>query len=303
MTNWILPQDISDAQTLLTELFTEVKAQEGTLAGGTKLGIGATALQELRETKVRFGDPRNDLIRLTPALFKDIGVNVTERMKLQMQKQFDFYYMTLTVSMRAGDDVQFKQMECRLQFGPQDAKEPIIHAIFPTSKWREILKGGLGVNLALNGDLDWSVGVDVTALANAMNLPGEVKANIDSKNSLRAFITIPDYSFDLGKYEISAGGEGNTECFWSIAKPELQKSHQVKFGVVFKVPKGTTLVDLIGLVVIEPSIRWLATKIRHVFEYLNETDQALIQRKDEERKGKERLPIGDHEQWTLTLPD
>jgi hypothetical protein len=295
------PQDLHDAQTLLTELFTEVKAQEGTLAGGTKLGIGAKALQELRETRVKFGDPRNDLIQLTPLLFEDIGVKVTERMKKQMQTQFDFYYMTLTVSMHAEGDVQFKRMKCRLQFGPQGSDEPIIHAIFPTNKWRDILKGGVGISLALNGDLDWSAGVDLTALASSMNLPGNVKANIDNKNSLKAFITIPDYSFNLGQNEIIANGEGGPECFWEIEKPELQRTQQVKFGVVFKVSKDTTSVELMGLVVVEPSIRWLATKIRHAFEYLRGADQELIRRRDEERKGKERLPIGDHEQWALTL--
>jgi len=169
----IVAQDIQDTQYLLYNLFSQVKAQEGTLAGGTKLGIGATALQELRETKVAFGNPRNDLIKLTPDLFKEIGVTVTERLKQQMEKQFDFYYITLIISMRSGEDVEFRQMECELQFGPKGRDEPIIHTIFPTNKWRDLLKGGIGISLALDGDLDWRAGIDLSQVAKAWTYPAQ----------------------------------------------------------------------------------------------------------------------------------
>src|SRR5947209_20230460 len=119
MHDWLSPQDLQETQQWLAELFTEVRAQEGTLAGGKKLGIGAEAIQELRETRVRFGDPRNELIHLNPRLLKDVGVQVTALLKHQMQKQFDFYYMTLTVLMQTGKNVQFKQLQCNMEFGPE----------------------------------------------------------------------------------------------------------------------------------------------------------------------------------------
>src|SRR5229473_4589563 len=171
MIDQISPQDLQDAQDLLSELFTEVKAEEGTLAGGTKLDIGATALQALRETKATLGNPRNDLIQLTPKLFKDIGIELNEPHKQQMRDQFDFYYMTLTVSAQIEHGVQFGRMQCRLDFGPKGSSEPIVQTIFPKSEWKEVLGLGGGMSLALNGNLDWSAGVDIPATAYIPNLP------------------------------------------------------------------------------------------------------------------------------------
>lgn len=296
------PRDLEEAQILLADLFQDVSEQEGTLAGGTKLGFGASQIQKLRETSVRFGNPKSDLIKLTDRSFKEIGVKLTERLKVLMQKQFDFYYMTLTVSMQSSPDIQFDTMECMLDFGPKGTNEPIIHSIFPVTTWREILSAGIGLSLALNGDLEWSAGVDTTALNAMTNLPGDIKAHVSNKDSLKAYVTIPDYSFNLGKHDIEARGEGDSECFWRIQRPELKKSQTVHFAVVFKAPKGTKAVDLKGLVVVEPNKRRIATAARNVFEFLSGQNKALLQSNNEDSQGKDRLPIGDAEQWPLALP-
>src|SRR6266705_261263 len=169
------PQDLRESQPWLDELFTEVSAQEGTLAGGKKLDIGADAIQELRETRVRFGDPRNELIHLNPSLLKDIGVQVTALLKHQMQKQFDFYYMTLTVLMQTGKNVQFKQLQCNMEFGPEGSNAPILHAIFPTSKRKDLLYGEIGMHLGVEATFEGSAEVDASALLNAASIPGKAK--------------------------------------------------------------------------------------------------------------------------------
>ena len=221
-----------------------------------------------------------------------------------MQKQFDFYYMTLTVSMQSSPDVQFETMECMLDFGPKGANEPIIHSVFPITIWREILSAGVGLSLALNGNLEWSAGVDTAALNAMANLPGDIKAHVSNKDSLKAYVTIPNYSFNLGKRDIEARGEGDSECFWRIQRPELKKSQTIHFAVVFKVPKGTKAVDLKGLVVVEPNKRWVASAARNVFEFLSGPNKALLQSNNEDSQGKDRLPIGDAEEWIpLALPD
>lgn len=76
----------------------------------------------------------------------------------------------------------------------------------------------------------------------------------------------------------------------------------MQFGIVLKVPKSTRSIELAGLVAAEPNISWLVAHLRNVFEYLSEELQAILRRRDEERSGKERLPVGDHERWMITLP-
>ncbi len=302
MTNQILPKDLADAQGLLDELFTQITAQEGTLSGGAKLGVGGNALQALRETRVTFGNPTDKLIKLTPKLFETVGVELEEIYKRQMRKQFDFYYMTLTISMQPKRGAQFRRVECSLDLGPKGAGEPIVQTLFPSGEWREVLSWGGGLNLALNGKLEWGAELDLPEAAKTANLPGHIKANIGNKDALKAFIAMPNFAFRLGRAEIAATGEGNSQCFWRIEKPELQETQTTHLGLVFKVPKDTSSIKLEGLVAAEPDMSWLTANVRNVFEDLSDKLQALLRRKDDERSGPESLPIGDHEKWTITLP-
>ena len=297
-------QDLNNAQDVLCELFEEVSSEEGTLAGGSKLGTGGNALQGLLETRVTFGNPTNDLIRLTQRLFDDVKVELTEIRKRQMRDQFDFYYMTLTVSMQPKRGAQFTRVECALDFGPKGKGEPIVQSIFPKSEWKEVLNWGGGMNLALDGNLEWGAEVGMPDLGTIIeNLPAQIRANIANKNKLKAFIAVPDYSYKLGRTEIAATGEGNSECFWRIEKPDLQKAQTVQFGIVFKVPKDMTFIELTGTVSAEPNMNWLVANLRDVFGELSEKLKSLLRARDNERSSKDRLPIGDHEKWIITLPD
>ncbi len=301
MNNTFSHQDLTNARELLGHLFEEVAAEEATLSRGAKLGAGGETLQSLRETKVSFGNPNNNLIHLTKELFGDIGIELTAIHEHQMRDQFDFYYVTLAVSMKPGPGVQFTSIACELDFAPKGRDEPIVQSIFPKSEWREMLRLGHQISLGLNGNLEWSAGIDPSDMLE--NLPGNIKANIENKNEIKAFIAVPNYSFELGKTDIVATGEGNSKCFWRIGKPDLQKAQTVQFGVVFKVPKGVSSIELTGLVSAEPSFRWLTADLGDVFEYLSDNLKRVLLLKDDERKGKDCLPIGDHEKWMITLPN
>lgn len=302
MTRGFSPQDLAGAQNLLAALFDEVQAQESTLAGGVKLGIGGSAIQALRESRITFGNPVDNLIRLTPAWFTAVGVPLQEIWQQQMEEQFDFYYLTLTVSLLPKAGAQFGQLSCHLEFELEEGGDVIVQRLFPISKWREMLSASGELNLALDGQLRWSAGTDGLLVVNQANVPISVQASVANTNTLKAAITFPHYTFKLGKAEIVATGEGNSFCDWRLKNPELHETQTATFIVVFKVPQGTETVRLTGLVVAEPSWRWLTTSVRGIFAFLSQPLQALLRRQEEERSPQERLPIGDHEQWTLTLP-
>ncbi len=298
MSDRITTKQMHDAHNVLEELFQEVSSEEGYLAGGVELGIGGNALQGLRETKVTFGNPKNNLIRLNEERFQKNSLALSPIHQQQMAT-YDFYYMTLASSMQPGPGTQFTRVECKIDLGPKGEDEPIVQSIFPTSEWRDLLKAGVDMTVGLDGNLSWKAAVPDLS---AVELPGSIQGSVTNANEFKACVTIPKYTFELGRSDITAVGEENSECFWRIDKTDLKKAQTVQFGMVFKVPKGVETLDLTGLVVVEPNFGWLTSKLSDVFEALGSKLQQFLLKKDNERQGKERLPVGAHEKWVLDLP-
>jgi hypothetical protein len=305
-------QDLTASSQLLDQLFEEVAAQESHLSGRTMYrgaesiqpGSAAEALQRLRKTEVTFGSPYHRLVRLTPEGFSQCGLELSYFQKQEMSR-YDFYYMVLPVSMQPGRGVQFTRFECKLDFGPKGEKEPLVHRIFPQSQWLTVLQLGRSMDLGLDGNLEWSAGIDQAALPGETaldNLPIPIKGKITGKNQLKAFVVLPEYVYELGRTEIAATGEGNSFCFWRIDKPDLRKAQTVRLGIVFKVPQGIGTIGLNGVAAVEPSFQWLTSNLGDMFDMLSENLKRLLGLNKDERSGKDRLPRGCFGEWTITLP-
>jgi hypothetical protein len=288
--------DFDETELLLDELLKDVRKWEGTLAGGTQLEVGGAAVDSLFQTKVSFGNPKDNLTALTPASFATAGVALTELQQSQLD-QFDFYFMTLNVNLAPKPGAQFKALTCRLSFGPKGSDEPIIQTILPENKWRSVLTWGGGLKLKLDANLQWAVSVDASMPEN-IDLPAEFKAAIADENALSSFINLPDFAYEAGKFDITATGKGNSECYWHIQEPDLQKMTDVQFVVIFKVPTGTPEITLEGLAWAEPDMNWLIASVRNVFRDLQDKLQQLLKGKQDSAA---KFARGARESWTLKL--
>ncbi|OLT60517.1 hypothetical protein [Moorena bouillonii] len=288
-----------EAETFLADLFEQVKKWESCLDESTKLGVGATAVKSLLESKVSFGNPRDKLILLTEDLFEETEEGLSNIYRQQMRDAFDFYYMTVTVDLRPKPGVRFWRLCCELDFSPKGEKEPIVQSIFPKSQWRPVMNFGVGMNLAINSNLDWSIGIDSTELAEFTTIPAELKANVGNKNELKAFIVIPEYAYEAGHFEIISQGEGNSKCYWRIEEPEIQNIPTVQFAIVFKVPKEIKSINLRGIAWGEPDMNWLTADIRDVFSDLADRFQTLIRNKNQAAI---KFSRSDIKEWILNLP-
>jgi hypothetical protein len=299
MTDELSKPNFGENDALLSELLKEVQKWEGTLTAGTKLGINADKIDSLFQTQVSFGNPRDRLIRLTENTFTDSGIELHSIYKQQMQEQFDFYYMTQTVALRPQRGARFWRLTCELDFRPKGSNEPIIVSLFPTQKWHSVINFGVGMDVGLNGNLNWDIGVDSSKLAALWaSIPEDLKANVASKNNFKAFLTIPAYEYALGNSEILTNGEGLSTGYWRIQDRELQKIGTAKFGIVFKVPKGTESIILEGTVWAEPDLNWLTADIRDIFANLSEHLKQLLKQRNEAAN---QFARGDAEKWELNL--
>jgi hypothetical protein len=116
---------------------------------------------------------------------------------------------------------------------------------------------------------------------------------------MKSHIVLHDFSYDLGRFDIAAYGEDNSECYWHIQNADLQQMLTTKFSVVFKVPKGTEEISLTGKAWAEPSMSWLTANVRNVVGNLADKFKNLFRRKEDAASD---LARGAAETWTLPLP-
>jgi hypothetical protein len=287
---------LNESQTLLEDLFEELKKEESVLAGGQVLGIGAQMVQALRQSAVSFGSPYDKLIQLTPALLRKLDLKLDPIQATQMENQYDFYHMTLTNSLYPKRGHIFKRIECRLDFRNPGSARVIVQSLFPEPRYREVLEWGGSLNLALTGNLDWDIGVDASAVEELKKL-GASAAKLKTNNEIGSRIVVPDFTFNMGRAEIAATGKGNDHCMWRMEQPELKESQTVQYIVIFKVSKGSKTIELEGQFICEPDMEVLTTSVDNVFSELSEKFKSLFRKSDRDRNGVERLPIGSHELW------
>ena|SRR6476469_8361937 len=210
------------------------------------------------------------------------------------------FNMTLTISLLPERAARFWRLSCNLDFEPKGTQEPIIQTLFPTQQWRSVMSFGVGMEVGLNGDLDWNIGVDSSQLGRlSESLPGELKAKVGSKDNVQGVITLPNYKYELGYPEIFVTGEGNSICDWRIQDENLQKLGTLRLGIVFKVPQGADTITLKGQVWAEPNMNWLTADLQDVFYALGNKFKMLLNQGDEVAN---QFARGMMEEWQLTLP-
>jgi hypothetical protein len=283
-------RSLQETDALLDKLMSEADDQEL-----------SNMLEGLKRATVQFGDPRNNLIPITADQLHNSGIDLSSIQRQQLEGQYEFYFMTVTVDMRTKPGTHFSALACELNFGPEGKKAPIVQSIFPQTSWKNVMSFGGGMNLGLDANLNWKVGVDTSRLSQLVEKAPELQADLENKNDMKSFVVLRDFAYDLGRFDIAAYGKDSSECYWYIQNTDLQQTLTVKFSIVFKVPAGTKEITLHGLAWAEPTTNWLTTSLRDAIDSrLTRLHNPFSQEQIDtiERS----LARGTAENWRLALP-
>lgn len=303
MTQFDPPPDLNETKSNLALLLQEVDSWTGDLAGGKTVPVGVADIQKYLSAKIQFSNPTSNLTRLTPDMFEQVNVQLSPQHVQQMTHAFDFYFMNLSVQMRPEPGTYFRALGCILNFGSDDDNVPIVVSIFPDEQWQEVYKFGGSLQLNLDGNLGFEIGVDGAekiALDNQATLPANLKSKLVNQNEMKAAIEMPTFSYSRGRFNIVAYGPDGPECYWYLDNDEISQTLTAKFIVVFKVPQGTRAISMQGVAWAEPDMDKLTANFRHVIRRFKDSLLNLFKGKN---KGSRAFAITGKEVWdNLPLP-
>lgn len=288
----------------INDLLEEIESLEGDLYGGESedLKRGTTAIKRLKDTEVNFGNPNGQLIPLTEEGLAEKGIELNYEIRTQMER-YNFYSMMVNIDIKPQTSVLISKLECELNFGPKGEYEPITHHIFPESQWQTMLGAEMGLNVGLDGNLNFSVGVEKEKLNQVKKILGKnfnLDGNLNSKNSLKFSLFAGDFSYKQGRFKILATGKNGSNCFWRFEQPEIKDQSTIEFYIIFKALKVKRQIDLEGEVWVEPDINWLCGNIEHLKENLSDYFKDLFANRT---TASQKFRLGKKETWdNFTLP-
>ena len=281
---------------LLSAAIAEARKWETPLGKGRK-GKAERAFEALSKGRLELGHPQAKTQRLRPKDFQERGLTLSPEVKKSMwgKDGYAFFVLPVPVLLFPGRGAQYRLLESQFAFDVKGEKrQPAVHSIFPEPLWTPVLNWGGGLNLALDGNLQWGAEVEQTE-ARIGRLSGGLAGRVGNLNQLTSFIKIVPFEHSLGRMEIEAE-HSDTTAMWRLeGKRVFRGKKQTRLVVLLQAPKEARQVRVEAAAQAEVAFDWLTAQVSHVFERLPEAIQGIVKR----QKG---LPLQDFQTWTLDLP-
>lgn len=283
-----------DTQKILASAAAEAQKWETPL-GSKKKGEAQKAFEALANGRIEIGNPQAHMYRLDEADFAKHGVALSPEIAKNMASKsgYDFYVLRVPVMVFPARGSEYRLLEGELKFSAvKGTKHPAIHAIFPEPFWNPVLSWGGSMDLALDGNLNFGVGVpEIKAGA----LDTQLAARVGATNKLAGFIKIISFEHTLGRMEIESRFSAQRAMWRLDSKQVIRSQKHAQFVVLLQVPKDTKQIVLEAAAQAEVEFEWLIAQINHVFSRLSKTLQGRLEKRDG-------LPLQDFKTWTLNLP-
>jgi hypothetical protein len=295
MTDVNLIPNPPEANTLLTELLDKVRHLETTASEDSETGgKGTKSLRDWLQTRVTFSEPELKFLTSGSLQESEVESNSTDR----------FYLMTVSLNLFPQPGTKFWRIHCKLDFNPNNNENrPIVKKMFPNTDWQPMLDLTLGMNLGVNGNLDWTIGIDSEEASQILpTLPVNLQSKVESNNNFQASAKfLPGYHYQGGRFKICASPQEGDKCYWRLEESTFQQQTIINFFVIFRTADNIESIDVHGSAWAEPSIDWLYGDIKDIFQGLSDKLKNLF--KNEESMARQLARIAPEKSWKLTLPN
>lgn len=285
-----------ETQKLLASAIVSSQKWEGTL-GKKKKGKAEKVFEALANGRIELGNPQAYICRLDAADFERNGTTLSPEIAKSMQAKdgYHFYVLRVPVLLFPARGAQYRLLESQLTFAPiQGNRAPAIQSIFPEPFWKPVLNFGGKLDLALDGNLNWGVGISANKTQLA-KLDNQMAGRAATMNQLVSFIKVIPFEHTLGRMEIESQFSSK-RAMWRLDSSQVIRSQKhTQLIVLLKAPKDAKQITLEGVAQAEVSFDWLTAQVEHILKRLPKAIQNIIKN----RKG---LPLQHFQTWTINLP-
>lgn len=294
-----------DTQHILSEAILAAQKWEAEL-GEPTTGKGASrrkgkaerAFEALQHGMLKVENPQAYLERLRLKDFESMSIPISSDIRKSMNAPdgYRYYKLIAPVLLFPGRGTQYRLVESQFTFNvPQDQRRPGIHSIFPTAEWCPVINWGGDLQLGLDSELNWTVGVDKIKVS-AGKLDGEIAGRLVPAAQMSSFIQVGKFVHSLGRMEIEATHTAQTAMWRLDSQRAIRSQGQMQFVTLIKIPKELRQIRLSAAIQVEPNFDWLVAQVHHVLDHLPEALLGIF----EKRKG---LALQAFEEWKLDLPE
>lgn len=283
-------------QKLLVSAIASAQKWEGQL-GNKHKGKAEKAFEALANGRIELGNPQAHIYCLDPADFEQNGTPLSPEIARSMQARdgYRFYGLRVPVLLFPARGAQYRILEAQLTFAPIQGNRPsAIHSIFPEPFWKPVLSLGGKLDLALDGNLNWGVGI-AAANTELATLEGPLAGKVGILNQFAGFIKVIPFEHTLGRMEIESQFSSRRAMWRLDSRQVIRGQKHTQFIVLLKAPMDARQITMEAVAQAEVSFDWLTAQVEHVFDRLPKAIQDILRK----RRG---LPLQDIQNWTITFP-
>ncbi|NES03305.1 MAG: hypothetical protein F6K22_10875 [Okeania sp. SIO2F4] len=238
-------------------------------------------LESLREERVEFS-PKLTVYPLKPKDFKIEEQQLSNDIKVGM-RHYDFYKIDIPITLKSAPDWAFSSLFCDVTFCPDEKGSeqvhllPIIHDIFPSDEWQEILSFQESLTLELDENLAFRAEAEKIE-GKWQQLGAEAQAKLAVQVGGGIKLAFGPFNYQIRKAQIKGRGQGTVQASWELQGTKYVNEQDVILGVILRVPKSRNKpINAIGALEVQHDFQVWSAELLDFRQYFQGVHQQFFE--------------------------